>query len=317
MILNYNDINQCIDILKTGGIVALPTETVYGLAANARNPSAISKIYALKNRPAFNPLIVHVHSVDAAKEIAEWNELSVHLSNIFHPGPLTIIRPLRENSGLASAVTAGKDTVAVRIPAHPLIREVIEKSGLALAAPSANPSGRLSPVTAAHVLSGFGENAPPVLDGGTCFQGVESTIVEISEREEITILRPGTITAEDIFNAVGIQPFFADLHAPVSAPGMLRSHYAPSVPVRLNVTENLGAGEAYLAFGAPQCATAPDLLFQLSEKRDLVEAARRLFQGLHALDRQKPDGIAVAPIPKIGIGHAIHDRLTRAAAKRD
>ena len=305
-----------VDLLKAGETVALPTETVYGLAADARNAAAVNKIYRLKNRPHFNPLIVHALDLKAARSIAEFSPLAEKLSHAFQPGALTLVLPLKAEHGLAPAVTAGLPTVAIRIPAAPLMRTVLEEFGGLLAAPSANPSGAVSPARPEHVIKSFFNTFLPILDGGPCTAGLESTILSVTAEEEIYLLRPGPVTAEEITTLTGKRPLSDKGKGGVTAPGQLKSHYAPSVKVRLNAAD-VKKDEGFLAFGAESVPQAAKLIFQLSEKGDLEEAARNLFEGLHYLDAKKPDSIAVAPVPAIGKGAAINDRLTRAAADKD
>ncbi|SFR14956.1 translation factor SUA5 [Poseidonocella sedimentorum] len=300
-------------ILRAGGLVALPTETVYGLAANARDDRAVARIFAAKERPRFNPLIVHLPDAAAARELVLWNDTADRLAAAFWPGALTLVLPLKEEHGLSPLVTAGLPTVALRVPAHPLARAVLRESGLPLAAPSANPSGRISPTTAAHVLAGLDGRIDAVLDGGPCAVGVESTILGLAEGggARPALLRPGGIPAEALSAALG-QPLAAAPASPETAPnapGQLASHYAPDAPVRLNASA-AREGETLLGFGPVDCAV------NLSPSGDLVEAAARLFDCLHALDAMGAGAIAVSPIPETGLGRAINDRLRRAAAPR-
>ncbi len=301
------DIDRAIALLRAGGLVALPTETVYGLAADATNGTAVAGIYAAKDRPSFNPLIVHVGDVDRARQFARWTDSAEILASAFWPGPLTLVLPLRPDAGLSALVTAGMDSVALRVPAHPVAQTLLGRSGLALAAPSANPSGRISPTTADHVLAGLGGRIAAVLDGRACGVGLESTIVGLTGAP--VLLRPGGLPAEAIEAALGHALDRAQPGAGITAPGQMTSHYAPGAPVRLNAAAP-GPGEVFLGFGAMAC----DL--NLSETGDLVEAAAHLFGHLHRLDAMgRP--IAVAPIPDTGLGLAMNDRLRRAAAPRD
>jgi len=301
------DIDRAIALLRAGGLVALPTETVYGLAADATNGTAVAGIYAAKDRPSFNPLIVHVGDVDRARQFAHWTDSAEILASAFWPGPLTLVLPLRPDAGLSALVTAGMDSVALRVPAHPVAQTLLGRSGLALAAPSANPSGRISPTTADHVLAGLGGRIAAVLDGGACGVGLESTIVGLTGAP--VLLRPGGLPAEAIEAALGHALDRAQPGAGITAPGQMTSHYAPGAPVRLNAAAP-GPGEVFLGFGDMAC----DL--NLSQSGDLVEAAAHLFGHLHRLDAMgRP--IAVAPIPDTGLGLAINDRLRRAAAPRD
>ena len=289
--------------LAAGGIVAVPTETVYGLAADARNAVAVARIYAAKGRPAFNPLIVHVLDLAAAERIAVFDDDARALAQAFWPGPLTLILPLRAAAGIAALVTAGLDTIALRVPAHRAIRALLAATGTPLAAPSANASGAISPTRAAHVAASLGERVPLILDDGACAAGVESTIVMGWE-----ILRPGPITA-DMLACVCPTPSTvrAGLGRPaVTAPGQLASHYAPNKPLRLNAV-TADEDEWLIGFGA---ISGDDTL---SATADPIEAAANLFDALHHADASAKPRIAVAPIPDEGIGTAINDRLRRAA----
>lgn len=297
-------------LLGEGQAVALPTETVYGLAADARNGEAVARIYAAKGRPSFNPLIVHLADAEAAGRIGVLDEDARRLAAAFWPGPLTLVVPLRPEAGIAGIVTAGLDSVGLRVPAHPVAHAVLQAFGGPLAAPSANRSGRISPTTAAHVLDpdgGLAGRIAAVVDGGACPVGVESTIVGWREGEPL-LLRPGGVPAEAIEAVLG-RPLArgADLAAP-DAPGQLSSHYAPAASVRLDAAE-ARPGETLVGFGP----VAGNL--SLSAAGDLTEAAARLFDTLRAADRLGQP-IAVAPVPRHGLGLAINDRLARAAAPR-
>lgn len=293
----------------------MPTETVYGLAADAGNARAVAAIYAAKGRPSFNPLIVHVADADAAARVAHLDDTARALAGRFWPGPLTLVLPRREASGLADRVSAGLATVAVRVPAHPLARDLLAAFGAPLAAPSANPSGGVSPTTAAHVLDGLRGRVSAVLDGGACPVGVESTIVGF-EGATPTLLRPGGIAVEAIEALLG-RPLAPPASARVTAPGQLASHYAPSATLRLDAARP-GPDEVWLGFGSGGDGGRPGL--DLSPARDLAEAAANLFAHLRAVDalaaREGAARIAVAPIPREGLGLAINDRLARAAAPR-
>ncbi|MDU8943509.1 L-threonylcarbamoyladenylate synthase [Ovoidimarina sediminis] len=295
------------EVLRAGGLVAFPTETVYGLGADARNGIAVARVYAAKGRPAFNPLIVHVASLEAARGIAEFGAEAERLAGAFWPGPLTLVLPVREESGLSPLVTAGLRTVAVRVPAHPLARALLEEAGCPVAAPSANPSGRLSPTTAAHVIEGLCGRIEAVLDGGPCEVGLESTIVAPGPPPRL--LRPGGLPAEAIEACLGVPLLRAGVEGGVEAPGQLQSHYAPGAGLRLEA-DGPGPGERMLGFGD----VAGEL--NLSPSGDLTEAAAHLFDYLRRLDDGKGGAIAVAPIPERGLGRAINDRLRRAAAPR-
>jgi len=297
-------------LLRAGKLCAFPTETVYGLGADATNSDAVLAIYETKGRPRFNPLIVHCADREMAESFAQFSPLAREVAK-FWPGPLTLVLPLQPNAGLSDIVTAGLDTVALRIPDHPLARELLRAVGRPLAAPSANPSGRLSPTTAQQVRSGFAGRVP-VLDGGPCRDGVESTIVRI-EGETVTQLRAGALARAEIEAAIGRKIANAEHDVAIAAPGMLPNHYAPRALVRLDA-EAPRAGEAYLAFGTAPATGQP--LRNLSPTCNLKEAARHLFAMLHELDALGVDQIAVAPIPDTGLGEAINDRLRRAAAPR-
>lgn len=303
------------DALRRGEVIGLPTETVYGLAADATNDRAVAEIYAAKGRPSFNPLIVHVASAQAAQLHVVWNALADSLAAAFWPGPLTLVLPRRADSPLSLLVSAGLDSVAIRVPAHPVARAVLEACDVPLAAPSANPSGRISPTAAAHVEEAFPELL--ILDGRPCQVGLESTVIDCTGAAPV-ILRPGVIGEEQLqaagcrlqVNAVDLQ--LATNNQQPKSPGLLLKHYAPRLPLRLNVTD-LQPGEALLAFG-PQPLVGAVTTYNLSETSDMVEAAANLFAMLRALDNPaKHRAIAVMPIPRAGIGLAIHDRLERAA----
>ncbi|MFB9151336.1 L-threonylcarbamoyladenylate synthase [Roseovarius ramblicola] len=294
-------------IWRDGGLVAFPTETVYGLGADARDDAAVARIFEAKGRPRFNPLIVHVESAARARDFAEWSDAAEIVASAFWPGPLTLVLPLREGAGLSPLVTAGLPTLAVRVPAHPVARALLTAFGGPVAAPSANPSGRISPTEAAHVMAGLAGRIAAVVDGGACPVGVESTILGLAGVP--VLLRPGGVPVEALEAALGGPVARRDEADALSAPGQMGSHYAPGARVRLGAVERR-PGEAMLGFGA----VAGDLT--LSETGDLVEAAANLFHHLHALDATGAVGIAVAPIPERGLGRAINDRLRRAAAPR-
>jgi len=300
-----SEIPQLAALLQAGEVVAFPTETVYGLGADATSSDAVLKIYETKGRPRFNPLIVHVADLAMAERLAEFSPLARRLA-AFWPGPLTLVLPRKADAGLSDIATAGLDTVGIRIPAHPLARELIRAAGRPLAGPSANPSGRLSPTTAAQVIKGFGGRVP-VLDGGPATAGVESTILAVTG-DEVTQLRAGALPRAEAEAAIGRPIAVAREGGAIAAPGMMSSHYAPNARLRIHV-EQPEPGEAYLAFG-----DRPGTL-NLSPAGDLREAARNLFAMLHQLDGEA-DRIAVAPIPDSGLGEAINDRLKRAAAPR-
>jgi L-threonylcarbamoyladenylate synthase len=294
-------------IWRAGGLVALPTETVYGLGADARNDLAVARIFEAKGRPRFNPLIVHLADVAAARELVQWSDAADRLASVFWPGPLTLVLPLREGAGISPLVTAGLGTLALRVPAHPVAQGALRAFGGPVAAPSANPSGRISPTTAAHVLAGLGGRIEAVIDGGACAVGVESSIVGLSGAP--LLLRPGGVPVEALEAALGAPLARHQAGDPLTAPGQMASHYAPGARVRLGAMA-ASAGEVMLGFGA----VAGNL--NLSVAGDLREAAANLFRHLHALDAMGASGIAVAPIPEVGLGRAINDRLRRAAAPR-
>ncbi|MBI1204671.1 MAG: threonylcarbamoyl-AMP synthase [Rhodopseudomonas sp.] len=301
--------------LAAGGLVAFPTETVYGLGADAGNGEAVARLYAAKGRPAFNPLIAHVADIDAARRIADFDTDAETLAAAFWPGPLTLVLPKRPGAPVAALALAGLDSVALRVPSHPTARALLAAFGGPVVAPSANRSGHVSPTDAGHVMADLRGRIDLIVDDGPCAVGVESTIVACLDRP--TLLRPGGLAREAIEQVLG-QPLALpatpdDNDAPV-APGMLTSHYAPKAKVRLNAA-GASAGEALLAFGP-----APDFAgttLNLSPRGDLVEAAANLFSHLRALDAAGATAIAVMPVPHEGLGEAINDRLRRAAAPKN
>ena len=294
-------------ILRGGGLVSFPTETVYGLGADARNDAAVAGIYAAKGRPSFNPLIVHLPDMAAAETYCDFNETARQLAGAFWPGALTLVLPLKADAGISKLVTAGLNTLAVRVPDHRVAAGLLRAFGGPVAAPSANPSGKVSPTTAAHVSAGLGTRIDAVVDGGDCAVGVESTIVSCVGAP--ALLRAGGIPVEALEACLG-HPLQAP-HDPATptAPGQLASHYAPRGKVRLNAPY-AKQGEVLLGFGPV------DADLNLSQAGDLTQAAARLFACLHALDAMGADAIAVSPIPDHGLGRAINDRLKRAAAPR-
>jgi L-threonylcarbamoyladenylate synthase len=301
--------------LRGGGLVAMPTETVYGLAADATSDRAVAAIYAAKERPAINPLIAHVLGIEAAREQAIFSTEAETLARAFWPGPLTLVLPVASSSRISLLARAGLDTVAVRSPSHEVARALIEAAGVPLAAPSANRSGRVSPTTAAHVVADLDGRVDWILDGGPCRYGLESTIVAcLSSR--LQLLRPGAITREALESALGspIDSGVVSQTAP-SAPGQLVSHYAPKAELRLDAA-GASSNEAVLDFGDSLKGAAGARL-DLSPSGDLIEAASHLFSYLRALDAAGAMRIAVAPIPAHGLGAAINDRLRRAAAPRN
>lgn len=302
---------EAAGLIRAGQLVAFPTETVYGLGADARNDRAVAAIFDAKGRPRFNPLIAHLPDVEAARTIAEFTPKAEALAAAFWPGPLTLVLAQRDGAGISPLVTADLPTVALRVPAHPLARALLRAVGGPVAAPSANPSGRISPTRADHVMEGLRDRIAAVIDGGACDVGVESTIVGFDAEGRAVLLRPGGISAEAIETVLG-EPLVAGGNATApNAPGQLESHYAPEAAVRLNAGDPR-EGEFRLGFGRGEC----DL--NLSPSGDLVEAAANLFHYLREADRRAGPGavIAVVPIPETGLGRAINDRLRRAAAPR-
>jgi L-threonylcarbamoyladenylate synthase len=298
-------IARAAQVLRTGGLVAVPTETVYGLAARADCTDAVAAIYAAKGRPDFNPLIVHVADVEQARELALFDDRAELLARHFWPGPLTLVLPLRAAARLAPAVTAGLPTIALRMPAHPVMRALLCEAGIPLAAPSANRSGAVSPTTAAHVVRSLGDAVPLILDGGPCARGVESTIVALRANGGWELLRPGPVSAPEIGALLGdAAPGGNDM---IEAPGQLASHYAPGKPVRLNALQ-AAPDEFMIGFGA----TGGDCT--LSARGDLAEAAARLYACLHDAASSAKARVAIAAVPETGLGVAINDRLRRAAA---
>jgi L-threonylcarbamoyladenylate synthase len=293
-------------ILRGGGLVAVPTETVYGLAARADDDAAVAAIYRAKGRPDFNPLIVHVADIAGAERLAHLDDRALRLAAKFWPGAMTMVLPRRDGSGLAAAVTAGLRTVALRCPAHPAMRALLAEADLPLAAPSANLSGGVSPTSAGHVASSLSGRVDLILDGGDCAAGIESTIVALRGDGRWQILRPGPITEVEVRSVLGETADTVPAGM-IEAPGQLASHYAPGKPMRLGA-EIARAGEFHIGFGAVEGD------FNLSPRGDLAEAAARLYAGLHHAAAAVQPAIAVAPVPDSGIGTAINDRLRRAAA---
>ncbi|MFK7754796.1 MAG: L-threonylcarbamoyladenylate synthase [Sedimentitalea sp.] len=301
-----DDIDRASQMLHAGGLVAFPTETVYGLGADARNARGVAGIFAAKDRPSFNPLIVHVADIETAQRFVQWNAQADMLARAFWPGPLSLVLPLHGDHPLCELVLAGHATLAVRVPAHPTAQALLRAFDGPIAAPSANPSGRISPTTADHVRAGLAGRIDAIVDDGACAVGLESTIIGLFDAP--TLLRAGGVPGEQIEAVLGQSLHHQGQGAKHNAPGQMDSHYAPGAPVRLNASHTR-TGELFLGFGPGAC----DL--NLSERGDLVEAAANLFGHLHALDaKQRP--IAVAPVPDLGLGRAINDRLRRAAAPR-
>lgn len=305
---------NAVNHLKSGKLIGLPTETVYGLAADATNPDAIRAIYTLKNRPTNNPLIIHVDSLEMAKRLGKFDEISQNLAQKFWPGALTLVLPIQPNCNIAADALAGGNSIALRIPNHPIALEIIKQTNLPLAAPSANPSGKLSPTHADDVKKCFPDLL--VLDGGACDAGLESTVVR-TQQDRIELLRPGIITAEMLEDAMGKSiSSTPSEHKTASSgtmpsPGMLSKHYAPDLPVRLDAT-SARAGEAYLGFAKYHQSG----MLNLSPSGNLEEAAQNLFSMIRQLDDSSVyQGIAIAPIPCQGVGAAINDRLSRATLR--
>jgi len=296
-ILNFSDeaIGKAAELIRAGEPVAMPTETVYGLAADATNADAVARIYEAKGRPSFNPLIVHVLDLEAAERLGVFGDAARKLAEKYWPGPLTLVVPASEASGIASLVTAGLDTIAIRVPAHPAMRALLSAAGRPLAAPSANASGRISPTRAGHVVESLNGRIALVIDGGPCERGIESTIVAATGGP-LRLLRRGPIDVDAEERAGGIE-----------APGMMASHYAPGKPLRLNA-ESAEIGEILLGYGEVQG--------NLYLGDDPVTAAARLFDLMHQADAASEPRIAIAPIPGDGLAAAIRDRLKRAAAPR-
>jgi L-threonylcarbamoyladenylate synthase len=297
-------------LLREGQLVAFPTETVYGLGADATNEHAVAAIFAAKGRPHFNPLIVHVPGLSEAETFTKIDSRAREIAAQFWPGPLTLVLPHRGDNGLSLLASAGLDTVAIRAPAHPVAQALLRAAGRPIAAPSANRSGRVSPTEAAHVAAELGESVALILDGGRTPIGLESTVLDLSG-ETCALLRPGAVTLEQLTACLGA---IATSTGPLRSPGMLPSHYAPSLPLRLDAA-HARPGEALLAFGPAAPPGFAEILW-LSRSGDLAEAAANLFAMLRRLDRPSFTGIAVTPIPDHGLGDAINDRLRRAATPR-
>ncbi len=308
-------IARAAEILRAGGLVAFPTETVYGLGADATSAWAVARIYDAKGRPSFNPLIAHVADIDAARREALLPEAAVRLAQAFWPGPLTLVAPAAPGGSVCELARAGLTSVALRVPDHPVARALIDALGRPIAAPSANRSGHVSPVTAAHVAEDLGGRVEMILDGGRTAAGLESTIVSFCGPEP-ALLRPGAIPREKIEKLLG-RKLAAPAHAEVTAPGMTASHYAPNARLRLEAHELL-EGEGALDFAGRLRGQAPPgaIVLDLSPRGDLVEAAANLFAFLRELDSRGAEKVAVAHLPERGLGEAINDRLRRAAAPK-
>ena len=307
-------IERAARLLRAGRLVAFPTETVYGLGGIATSDRAVAAIYAAKARPRFNPLIAHVPSLRDAERLVVFDARARKLARHFWPGPLTLVLARRPAAGISWLASAGLDTLAVRVPAHPVARRLLKAVGLPVAGPSANRSGRVSPTTAAHVaesFSGARSKLAAILDGGACEVGLESTVVDLSGPKAV-LLRHGGVPREAIEHLIG--RLGKPSGGPLRGPGQLKSHYAPRLKLRLKAKPR--PGEAFLAFGRVPRGVDGSAVLNLSSRRDLAEAAANLFAMLRALDRPKFKAIAVAPIPERGLGAAINDRLQRAAAPR-
>ena len=301
-----NGIAAAADLIRSGRLVAFPTETVYGLGADATSDEAVARVFDAKKRPAFNPLIIHVASLEDAETIAIFDEPARALARAFWPGPLTLVLPLKPGAGISKLALAGSSTVALRVPDAPVAQKLLLATRRPIAAPSANPSGRISPTSPAHVLRGLGGRIAAIIDGGACRVGLESTVV--STGHPPSLLRHGGLPRDEIERVLGAPLALPEDHEGPASPGRELSHYAPEAPLRMNATAP-NEGEVMLGFGAVEGDET------LSKTGDLVEAAANLFRLLHALDaRGKP--IAVAPVPDEGLGQAINDRLRRAAAAR-
>lgn len=313
---NKNAISEAAEHLLAGRLIAFPTETVYGLGADATNGQAVARIFAAKGRPAFNPLIVHVADLEEAFAIGKFSSEAKELAKTFWPGPLTLVVERQTGCPISDLVSAGLPTIAVRIPAHPIAHDLLKKTGRPLAAPSANRSGHVSATEAQHVADDLGNEVAMILDGGPTQHGLESTILDATQDPCIRMLRPGAISKEDIEARIGKAVSAAErtTETPL-APGQLESHYAPRAALRLEAT-SVHDAEALLAFGRSAPATTGPAI-NLSPAGDLIEAAANLFAALRTLDASGANTIAVMPIPAAGLGIAINDRLARAAAPRN
>lgn len=307
------NIGQAAQALAAGDIVAFPTETVYGLGANALDARAVAKVFAAKERPRFNPLIVHVPDLAEAERYAVVNGAARILAEAFWPGPLSLVLKKRPSCGIADLVSAGFDTLALRAPGHPVAQALLAAVKLPIAAPSANRSGRVSPTTAAHVAAELGERPAMILDGGPCPLGIESTVVSVVGQTP-ALLRPGALPREAIEHVLGAPLATAEAQERGASPGQLATHYAPSTKLRLSAT-SVAPDEALLAFG-PDVPEGARVTINLSAAGNLEEAAAKLFGALRELDRRGARAIAVMPIPAHGLGEAINDRLQRAANRR-
>lgn len=307
-------ISDAAAALRDGGLVAFPTETVYGLGADATNDHAVTRIFEVKGRPRFNPLIMHLADLEQARAHGDFNRVALKLAEAFMPGALTLVVPRRPESTISLLATAGLDTVALRMPAHPTARALLKAAAVPVAAPSANKSGSVSPTTAHHVAEQIGKDLAVLIDGGACRIGLESTIVACVDDAPV-LLRPGGIAREEIERVIGRRLLDGDNSEKPSAPGQLASHYAPKAQLRLEARA-VEPGEALLAFG-PKIPEHDGPMRNLSPAGELPEAAANLFAHLRALDAEGVERIAVMPVPEFGLGEAINDRLRRAAAPRE
>ena len=318
-------ITEAAEYITEGKLVAFPTETVYGLGANALDDKAVRKIFEAKGRPTFNPLIVHVPDLESAQELAEFNEIARSVADKFWPGSLTMILPRRKDSSVSEICTAGLDTIALRVPSHPAAQDLLRRAEVPIAAPSANRSGEPSPTAPIHVKDSLGDNVDFILAAGKCTVGLESTVLDVSVNPPV-ILRSGGVTKENLQQIIPDIEYISETTSTPKSPGQTLKHYAPSVPVRLNAID-LEEGEALLAFGSTKfigvktggsAASLPESQIRnLSENGDLEEAASHLFAYLRELDQPQHKAIAVMNIPEKGIGVAINDRLYRAAAAKN
>lgn len=313
----FINFETAVSLLKKGEIVAFPTETVYGLGAIATNNEAILKIYKKKQRPTFNPLILHTSTIEQAQKYGKFNDLALQLAKYFWPGPLTLIVPKVENADIPHSATAGLSTIAIRFPDHEQAQKLITAVGLPLVAPSANPSGRLSPTCASHVVKLFNNTVHTLNQPNSTIIGLESTIIDCTQDQPI-ILRYGAITEDLVEKQLGICPFLTNNFSKIKAPGMLLRHYAPQLPLYINKQKPI-ANQAFITFGNPVFSKLPTAakIFPLSPKENIEEAATNLFKVLHQIESSPKQftSIGVMPIPKVGLGKAINDRLNRGAAK--
>lgn len=301
------NIKRVVDILNVSGVIAFPTETVYGLGGDASSESSIKKIYLIKNRPLHNPLIIHVATLEQAKIIGKFNNTAMKMARVFWPGPLTLLVEKKRNNGITPAATSNLDSIAIRVPSNPIALKILNTFGKPIAAPSANLSGTVSSTNAQHVFSDFGDSIDLIIDNGDCEHGIESTIVD-ARSDKIKILREGSITKENIISC--LNQIVGDYNEDkIIAPGQLDKHYAPKASLRLNIKEPK-KDEFYISFGDNSHKSAT---LNLSKEANLVEAAQKLYSTLRKIDDMGIKKVAVAPIPNIGIGKAINDRLSRAS----